>query len=114
MCIRDSWVVSYKTRLLQLERQSRHYAPALSRVVVRENQQGELAILYRGHRLGFKEIFLRAATAAAGGSRARLGCGPPSTIPGNNPSNRKLKRSSMQLHNFIKGTFLLSARRGHF
>jgi hypothetical protein len=53
------WVVSYKTRLLQLERQSQHYAPARSRAVVRENQQGELAILYRGHRLGFKEVFAR-------------------------------------------------------
>ena len=59
------WVVSYKTRLLQLERQSRHYAPARSRVVVRENEPGALAILYRGHRLGFQEIFARAAPAAA-------------------------------------------------
>jgi transposase len=59
------WVVSYKARLLQLERQSRHYAPARSRVTVRENQQGELAILYRGQRLAFKEIFVRAAPAAA-------------------------------------------------
>lgn len=59
------WVVSYKTRLLQLERQSRHYAPARSRVVVRENQQGELAIAYRGQRMSFKEIFVRAAPAAA-------------------------------------------------
>jgi len=50
------WVVSYKTRLLQLERQSRHYAPARSRITVRENQQGELAIVYRGRRLAYKEI----------------------------------------------------------
>lgn len=59
------WVVSYKTRLLQLERQSRHYAPARSRVTVRENQRGELAILYRGYKLGYKEIFARPAPAAA-------------------------------------------------
>ena len=58
------WVVSYKTRLLQLERQSQHYAPARSRVVVRENQQGALAILYRGRQLGFKEIFARPVPAA--------------------------------------------------
>ena len=50
------WVVSYKTRLLQLERQSRHYAPARSRVIVRENQQGELAITYRGRFMRFTEI----------------------------------------------------------
>jgi len=59
------WVVSYKTRLLQLERQSRHYAPARSRVTVRENQQGQLAIVYRGQQLAFREIFVRAAPAAA-------------------------------------------------
>jgi transposase-like protein len=59
------WVVSYKTHLLQLERQSQHHAPARSRVTVRENEQGELAILYRGHRLGFKEIFARPANTAA-------------------------------------------------
>jgi len=59
------WVVSYKTRLLQLERQTRHYAPARSRVTVRENEKGALAILYRGHKLGFKEILVRAAPAAA-------------------------------------------------
>lgn len=108
------WVVSYKTRLLQLERQSRHYAPARSRVTVRENQLGELAILYRGHKLGFKEIFARAAPAAARGGEARLGRGPPRSIPGNSLSKRKQQRRSEQLHNFSKGTILLSARRGHF
>jgi transposase-like protein len=59
------WVVSYKTRLLQLERQSQHYAPARSRVVVRENQQGELAILYRGRPLGFKQIIARPVPTVA-------------------------------------------------
>jgi hypothetical protein len=59
------WVVSYKTRLLQLERQSQHYAPARSRVTVRENERGELAVLYRSRPLRFREIFVRAATAAA-------------------------------------------------
>lgn len=47
------WVISYKTRLLQLERPRRHYAPARSRVTVRENQQGQVVITYRGRRLGF-------------------------------------------------------------
>jgi transposase len=59
------WVVSYKTRLLQLERQSQHYAPARSRVTVRENERGELAMLYRGQKIAFREIFVRAAPAAA-------------------------------------------------
>ena len=63
--ISADWVISYKTRLLQLERQSRHYAPARSRVVVRENQAGELAIVYRDRQMRFREIFVRAAPTAA-------------------------------------------------
>lgn len=59
------WVVSYKTRLLQLERQSRHYAPARSRITVRENESGELTVVYRGRPLQFREITVRAAPAAA-------------------------------------------------
>jgi transposase-like protein len=55
------WVVSYQGRLLQLERQSRHHAPAKSRVMVRENQAGEIAIEYRGRKLGFTEIAHRPA-----------------------------------------------------
>jgi hypothetical protein len=58
-------MVSYKTRLLQLQRQSRRYAPARSRVTVRENESGELTVVYRGRRLRFREITVRAAPAAA-------------------------------------------------
>jgi hypothetical protein len=50
------WVVSYHGRLLQLERQSRHHAPAKSKVLVRENQAGQLHIEYRGRSLSFTEI----------------------------------------------------------
>ena len=50
------WVVNYNGKLLQLERQSRHHAPAKSKVLVRENQQGEIRIEYRGRRLGFTQI----------------------------------------------------------
>ena len=53
------WVVSYQGRLLQLERQSRHHAPASSRVTVRENQRGQISIEYRGHKLGFNQITQR-------------------------------------------------------
>jgi hypothetical protein len=58
------WVVSYEGRLLQLERQSRRYAPAKSRVMVRENQQGEIAILYRGYKLRYTRIAQRVTSAA--------------------------------------------------
>jgi len=50
------WVVSYEGRLLQLQRQSRHHAPARSKVLVRENQAGELYIEYRGQKLAFTPI----------------------------------------------------------
>jgi transposase len=58
------WVVSYEGRWLQLERQSRRYAPAKSRVTVRENQQGEIVILYRGYKLRYTRIAQRPASAA--------------------------------------------------
>lgn len=45
--VSQDWVISYNGRLLQLPRQSRHYAPAKSRVTVRENQAGEIAVRYR-------------------------------------------------------------------
>ncbi len=50
------WVVSYEGKLLQLERQSRHHAPARSKVLVRENEAGDLHIEYRGHPLSFTRI----------------------------------------------------------
>ncbi len=59
------WVVSYEGKLLQLERQSRRYAPAKSRVQVRENEAGELHIEYRGRRLNFIEIAHRPRRAPA-------------------------------------------------
>jgi hypothetical protein len=51
--VSEDWVVRYKNRLLQLERQSRHWAPAKSRVLVRENEAGQLRIRYREQRLPF-------------------------------------------------------------
>jgi len=59
------WVVSYEGRLLQLERQSRRHAPAKSKVLVRENETGELHIEYRGRRLGFTQIERRPARQPA-------------------------------------------------
>ncbi len=52
--VSEDWVVRYNNRLLQLERPSRHWAPAKSRVLVRENQAGEIAIHYRDQRMGFR------------------------------------------------------------
>jgi transposase len=53
--VSEDWVVRYHNRLLQLERQSQHWAPARSRVLVRENEAGAIAIHYCGRRVGFRE-----------------------------------------------------------
>ena len=61
------WVVSYENRLLQVERQSQHYAPARSKVLVRENERGELHLEYRGRMLSFTEIARRPSREPASG-----------------------------------------------
>ncbi len=74
----EDWVVRYHNRLLQLERQSRHWAPAKSRVWVRENEAGEVAIHYREQRVGFREL---SASPALGERRgAAPSPAPPSPI----------------------------------
>ena len=67
--VSEDWVVRYKNHLLQLERQMKHWAPAKSRVVVRENEAGEIAIHYRGQQLRFRELSA-AATALSEGRGA--------------------------------------------
>ncbi len=86
--VSEDWVVRYKNRLLQLERQSQHWAPSQSRVLVCENEAGEIAIHYRGQRLAFREL-LPAATALSEGRDAvectpkvRHGIKGPATLNG--------------------------------
>jgi transposase len=82
--VSEDWVVRYNNRLLQLERQSQHWAPARSRVLVRENEAGEVAIHYRGQRLGFRE--LKAASIALSERRgAAPSPAPPSPKAKRNP-----------------------------
>jgi len=78
--VSQDWVVRYDNRLLQLARQSQHWAPAKSRVVVRENEAGEIAIHYRGQRLGFRER-LRASTEMSEERGAAPSSAPPSPNP---------------------------------
>ena len=54
--VSEDWVVRYKNRLLQLERQSQHWAPSRSRVLVRENEAGQIQINYREQSLPFHEV----------------------------------------------------------
>jgi transposase len=76
--VSEDWVVRYHNRLLQLERQSQHWAPAKSRVLVRENEAGEVAIYYRSQCLGFRE--LKASKALSEGRGAAPSPAPPSPI----------------------------------
>lgn len=52
----NDWVVQYARQLLQVERQSRHHAPARSKVTVREWEDGRLQLRYRGHSLAWQTI----------------------------------------------------------
>jgi Helix-turn-helix domain len=54
--IYNDWVVRYDNRFFQLQRQSRHYAPARSEVLVCEGRHGNITIEYRGRELDWHEI----------------------------------------------------------
>jgi transposase len=54
--ISEDWVVRYDNRFLQLEPQSRHYAPRKGHVVICEGREGRIAIEYRGQALRWQEI----------------------------------------------------------
>ena len=75
--VSEDWGVRYKNRLLQLERQSQQWAPSRSRVLVRENQAGQIAIHYRGQRLGVRELSF-SSPAMGRGRGAAPSPAPPS------------------------------------
>src|SRR5215472_7092616 len=54
--VSEDWVVRYANRYFQLEPQSRHHAPARSKVLVCEGRHGRITIEYRGQALGWEEI----------------------------------------------------------
>ena len=89
--VSEDWVVRYKNRLLQLERQSQHWAPSRSRVLVRENEAGEIAIYYRGQHLASREVPLPSTAMSRG--RGTVECTPkvrheikgPATLNGVEP-----------------------------
>ena len=72
--ISNDWVVQYDHRWLQLQKQSRSYAPVKARVTVCEWEDGRLEIEYRGQKLPWKEIGSRpipASSAARPASRSK-------------------------------------------
>jgi transposase len=54
--IGNDWVVRYQNRLLQVQKVGRHYAPAQSKVMVCEWEDGRMEIRYRGQVVAWQEI----------------------------------------------------------
>jgi transposase len=52
----NDWVVRHENRFYQIESQSRRYAPAKSKVIVCEWEDGTMEIHYRGQKLSWHEI----------------------------------------------------------
>jgi hypothetical protein len=71
--VSEDWVVRYKNRLLQLDRQSQHWAPTRSRVLVRENEVGKIQIQYRDHDVLFREVWASPARSEGRGVECTLG-----------------------------------------
>lgn len=67
--IGSDWVVPNDNRYLQLESESRNYAPASGKVKVREGRDGNLAIKYRGHAQRWQQIPPPAKSTAPPGER---------------------------------------------
>jgi transposase len=75
----QDWVVRHDTRFFQVTRES-GYAPARSKVVVCEWEEGRLEIRYRGKHLGFEEITERPRKPKAETKpRARRRPAPPAS-----------------------------------
>jgi hypothetical protein len=102
--IYNDWVVRYDNRYFQLERQSRHYAPAQGQVLVCEGRHGSIAIEYRGRALEWREIPAPAKPSVLGVKRAMEGVrklSPPTMkrkwVPGaDHPWRQAARRAAEQ------------------
>jgi transposase len=90
----NDWVVRHDSRFYQVTRQSR-YAPALSKVVVCEWEDGKLEIRYRGKRLDYEEILER----------------PAKPIPARKPRRRRLPAPPKPDHPWRDGYQAMRPRR---
>jgi hypothetical protein len=79
----NDWVVRNDNRFYQVERQSRHHAPAKSKVTVCEWEDGAVEIHYRGQKLRWHEIEERPGKLAGIERQRRKHTRPPPTpLPG--------------------------------
>jgi transposase len=102
--IGNDWVVRYANHYFQLEPQSRHYAPARSKVLVCEGRHGSISIEYRGRALGWKQIaapLQPAPRAAAAGGRvavaiAKRKWAPPADHPWRQAARRAVQQKAQR------------------
>ena len=84
----NDWVVRHHNRLYQVERQSRHHAPAKSTVVVCEWEDGAVEIQYRGQKLRWHGIEERPRKPEAVAPERRARSTPPPAPLPNHPWRR--------------------------
>ena len=84
----NDWVVRHDNLLYQVEAQSRNYAPAKSKVMVCEWEDGTLEIRYRDRKLNWHLIPERPQKPAAVASKRRKPGTPPAVTMPNHPWRR--------------------------
>ena len=90
----NDWVVRHHNRLYQVERQSRPHAPAQSKVMVCQWEDGTVEIQYRGQKLPWHEIEERAGKPEEAASKRRK----PSTPPAAYMPHHPWRRSYQDMH----------------
>jgi hypothetical protein len=83
----NDWVIRHDNRFYQVEGDSARYAPAKSKVLVCEWEDGSMEIHYRGRKLSCHEITERPGKPAAAQSTRRPSTAPPAPPP-NHPWRR--------------------------
>ena len=84
----NDWVVRHENRLYQVERQSHGHAPAKSRVLVCQWEDGTVEIQYRGQKLQWHEIAERPRKAEAIAPKRRKPPTPPAAPMPHHPWRR--------------------------
>lgn len=90
----QDWVVRYHNRLFQIERHSRHHAPAEGKVIVQEWEDGRLEICYRGQKIAWQEIAAMPARPEPPPKAVTAMYRPPAT----HPWRREYREMATQRH----------------
>jgi transposase len=85
----NDWVVRHDNRLYQVERQSRRYAPAKSKVIVCEREDGTQEIYHRGQRLIWHEIQECVAKQVVVAAKRRKAFTPPAANMPDHPWRKR-------------------------